>query len=84
MINAKSHFLWLEKGDLQYEIPDNITNSDKMRVLAQTATSRERFLARYEHDLLEESRRKFNSAQTKLTHTEKASWNINGINWNSV
>lgn len=85
--SVKTVSLLLEKGDLQDGIPNNITNTDKMRVLAQTTTSRERFLAHYEHDLSEESlnsRREFTCSQTKLTRTEKASLHINGINWNSV
>lgn len=84
MISENGHFLLLEKGDLQDGIPNSITNTAKMRVLAQTTTSRERFLAHYEHDLSEESRREFTCSQTKLTHTEKASLHINGINWNSI
>lgn len=82
-----SHFLLLEKGDLQVGIPNNITNMDKMRALAQTTTSRERFLAHYEHNLSEESlnsRTEFTRSQTKLPHTEKVSLHINGINRNSI
>lgn len=58
MISAVTSSHW-EKRDLQDGIPNNITSTDKMRVLAQTTISRERFLAHYEHDLSEESRREF-------------------------
>jgi len=41
-MSAKTHLLLLEIGDLQDGIPNFFTNRDKMRVLAQTTTSRER------------------------------------------